>query len=91
MSFDTGARQLGKVGRNEPCPCESGKKWKRCHGDPQLVREWTYDHPALSAVWTSRAADEAWARVAFRRAWDDAEAKGLLPKGAAFTDGKVAS
>jgi len=24
----------GKVGRNEPCPCGSGTKWKRCHGDP---------------------------------------------------------
>lgn len=23
----------GKVGRNEPCPCESGLKFKRCHGD----------------------------------------------------------
>lgn len=22
-----------KVGRNEPCPCGSGKKYKRCHGD----------------------------------------------------------
>ena len=21
-----------KVGRNDPCPCESGKKYKRCHG-----------------------------------------------------------
>jgi hypothetical protein len=21
-----------KVGRNEPCPCGSGKKWKHCHG-----------------------------------------------------------
>ena len=21
-----------KVGRNEPCPCGSGKKWKKCHG-----------------------------------------------------------
>ena len=20
------------VGRNEPCPCGSGKKYKRCHG-----------------------------------------------------------
>jgi uncharacterized protein YecA (UPF0149 family) len=19
-------------GRNEPCPCGSGKKWKKCHG-----------------------------------------------------------
>ena len=21
-----------KVGRNEPCPCNSGKKYKHCHG-----------------------------------------------------------
>ncbi len=26
-------RQLFKaVGRNEPCPCGSGKKYKKCHG-----------------------------------------------------------
>lgn len=24
---------LLKVGRNEPCPCGSGKKYKKCHGD----------------------------------------------------------
>ncbi len=24
--------QFGKVGRNDPCPCGSGKKYKRCHG-----------------------------------------------------------
>ncbi len=24
--------QLPKVGRNDPCPCGSGKKYKRCHG-----------------------------------------------------------
>ncbi len=23
-----------KIGRNQPCPCGSGKKYKRCHGDP---------------------------------------------------------
>lgn len=23
---------FGKVGRNDPCPCGSGKKYKRCHG-----------------------------------------------------------
>ena len=22
----------GKTGRNAPCPCGSGKKYKRCHG-----------------------------------------------------------
>jgi preprotein translocase subunit SecA len=25
-------RQDRKVGRNEPCPCGSGKKFKHCHG-----------------------------------------------------------
>jgi len=25
-------REQPKVGRNEPCPCGSGKKFKRCHG-----------------------------------------------------------
>jgi preprotein translocase subunit SecA len=25
-------RQGRKIGRNEPCPCGSGKKYKQCHG-----------------------------------------------------------
>ncbi len=25
-------REIQKVGRNEPCPCGSGKKYKQCHG-----------------------------------------------------------
>lgn len=25
-------RETPKVGRNEPCPCGSGKKYKKCHG-----------------------------------------------------------
>jgi rubredoxin len=25
---------VGKVGRNDLCPCGSGKKFKKCHGDP---------------------------------------------------------
>jgi preprotein translocase subunit SecA len=25
-------RALPKVGRNDPCPCGSGKKYKHCHG-----------------------------------------------------------
>ncbi|HTW05258.1 MAG TPA: SEC-C metal-binding domain-containing protein [Streptosporangiaceae bacterium] len=24
-----------KVGRNAPCPCGSGRKYKLCHGDPR--------------------------------------------------------
>ena len=27
-------RNTGKVGRNAPCPCGSGKKYKHCHGKP---------------------------------------------------------
>jgi preprotein translocase subunit SecA len=26
-----------KVGRNDPCPCGSGKKYKKCHGSGALV------------------------------------------------------
>jgi preprotein translocase subunit SecA len=26
------ADQVAVVGRNEPCPCGSGKKYKHCHG-----------------------------------------------------------
>ncbi|MDD1782270.1 preprotein translocase subunit SecA [Enterovibrio sp. ZSDZ35] len=29
---DTVVREGRKVGRNEPCPCGSGKKFKQCHG-----------------------------------------------------------
>ncbi len=31
---ETVRRQQPKVGRNEPCPCGSGKKYKQCHGRP---------------------------------------------------------
>ncbi|MGD8378344.1 MAG: preprotein translocase subunit SecA [Gammaproteobacteria bacterium] len=29
---ETFVRETPKVGRNEPCPCGSGKKYKHCHG-----------------------------------------------------------
>ncbi|MEH6578769.1 MAG: preprotein translocase subunit SecA [Amphritea sp.] len=29
---ETFVRETKKVGRNEPCPCGSGKKYKQCHG-----------------------------------------------------------
>ena len=29
---ETFKRTEKKVGRNEPCPCGSGKKFKQCHG-----------------------------------------------------------
>lgn len=28
---------MTKIGRNERCPCGSGRKYKRCHGDPGQV------------------------------------------------------
>lgn len=31
-SVQIGHRQGPKVGRNDPCPCGSGKKYKQCHG-----------------------------------------------------------
>ena len=29
---DAGVSAARKIGRNEPCPCGSGKKYKRCCG-----------------------------------------------------------
>ena len=29
--------QARKIGRNERCPCNSGKKWKHCHGNLRKV------------------------------------------------------
>jgi preprotein translocase subunit SecA len=31
-SANGNAPGMGKVGRNEPCPCGSGRKYKKCHG-----------------------------------------------------------
>ncbi len=33
MPQPTVRRQGEKVGRNDVCPCGSGKKYKKCHGD----------------------------------------------------------
>ena len=32
---DSRRESYGKVGRNDPCPCGSGKKFKKCHGSVQ--------------------------------------------------------
>jgi preprotein translocase subunit SecA len=31
----TSGDDFSRVGRNDPCPCGSGRKYKRCHGDPR--------------------------------------------------------
>ena len=35
-SVATFRRTENKVGRNDPCPCGSGKKYKNCHGTANL-------------------------------------------------------
>jgi uncharacterized protein len=32
-------RRAPKVGRNDPCPCGSGKKYKRCHGAVEVATD----------------------------------------------------
>ena len=32
QKVETFVRTEKKVGRNDPCPCSSGKKYKQCHG-----------------------------------------------------------
>jgi preprotein translocase subunit SecA len=32
---DSAADPYANVGRNDMCPCGSGRKYKRCHGDPR--------------------------------------------------------
>jgi len=34
-THDPFIRQSKKVGRNDKCPCKSGKKYKKCHGANQ--------------------------------------------------------
>lgn len=31
------AAATSRVGRNDPCPCGSGNKWKRCCGNPLRI------------------------------------------------------
>jgi len=41
-----GRRQ--KIGRNDPCPCGSGKKYKKCHGLSQMQPEMTEEISAIA-------------------------------------------
>ena len=34
LPVDPARNPLRDVGRNDPCPCGSGKKFKKCHGNP---------------------------------------------------------
>ena len=35
-THSSGEDAFANVGRNDPCPCGSGRKYKRCHGDPRM-------------------------------------------------------
>jgi len=41
---------MQSVGRNDPCPCGSGLKYKYCHGRPQKPVPVLYIHPAKQGV-----------------------------------------
>ena len=45
---------MPKVGRNEPCPCASGKKYKRCC----LDKDQAFEREALAAARQARHDDE---------------------------------
>jgi len=51
-------RKLPKVGRNDPCPCGSGKKYKHCHGRTEATGE-TADALVAEGDSTTAAADPA--------------------------------
>nr|CRH04679.1 conserved protein of unknown function[Include SEC-C motif domain] [Candidatus Magnetococcus massalia] len=49
-----------KIGRNDPCPCGSGKKFKQCHIDDAEAVSWKLGSPtpAIRAVAISRVVHE---------------------------------
>lgn len=49
MRSNSGTK-LGNIGRNDPCHCGSGKKFKKCHGDPALGNP----GPRVAPKWTVR-------------------------------------
>jgi len=50
-SSDVAEMVLAKVGRNQPCPCGSGKKYKRCHGTFVTAQPGTSLPSGIEAAW----------------------------------------
>ncbi len=48
--------QFKNVGRNDPCPCGSGKKFKKCHAESV---EWKGNNPATAPAEEAASAQEA--------------------------------
>ncbi len=65
-------RHAAKIGRNEPCPCGSGKKYKQCHaaeGDEflkKLAREHEKEHLAQVRKEMKEAGVPWWRRLLMR-------------------------
>jgi nucleoside phosphorylase/tetratricopeptide (TPR) repeat protein len=56
-----------KVGRNDPCPCGSGKKFKKCHGDAGTSDDTTAERPSDTSAGCDDLAESAQA------AWDQGD------------------
>jgi hypothetical protein len=69
-----------KIGRNDPCPCGSGAKYKHCHGRPASISPTVIDHDSHEGA-VERAL--AWLtqrhRKAFQVAFDDLLLEDLWP------------
>ena len=49
---------MAKIGRNEPCPCGSGRKYKKCHGNPELLDRMAGIASAIPGMRARHAAQE---------------------------------
>jgi hypothetical protein len=66
-SVTTATRQVARVGRNEPCPCGSGRKFKDCHereGDAYL-RQLAHDQQRQELKERLKAEGVPWYRRLF--------------------------
>lgn len=43
-----------KINRNDPCPCKSGKKYKKCHGSMEEIEDITNPNIPLQSVFERR-------------------------------------
>ncbi len=63
---------MPKTGRNDPCPCGSGKKFKRCCGAAESEAGSEAEHPALAVHRAdAQVVDQVlrWAKKRFGEAW----------------------
>ena len=49
VARDVVDERFADVSRNDPCPCGSGRKFKRCHGDPRNSGDASTDYQAAAA------------------------------------------